>query len=320
LTSVDWARNDPLEGGEALALAARTAVLIVHYGNPDLTSRAIRAVLEGSVKPGAVVVVDNDPLPYHVPQAPTPAQAFLLVRPDHNTGFAGGVSVGLEALSRSGLSCEFVWLLNNDARPEPDALGPLIEAIYRRDGKALVSSRVIDESDGAPWFERPNFQPWRLETSHNRTARTADDEVVISGRVNWREAAYLPGCSLLLSISELDRLGGLDQSFFMYGEDVDLAIRAQRAGCSLVVARRSIVLHSPSSSSSDARRERYIARATLQITIRYFPLLVAPAVLAGVITGFKRALQRREAWRLTSRIRGYADAIRWRWTTRISRG
>jgi len=289
-------------------LAARTHVIIVHYGDVGLTQRAVESVLTGSARPGLIVVVDNGPGEYPEPGGDSAAR-LIVARPGRNTGFAGGVAVGIESLPQdtSGL----IWLLNNDAITDRDALRELLATARRAHGRALVSSLVLDESTGAVWFERPRFLPWRLESRHWRfRGQHLPDDVEVGRVVSWRSVPYLPGCSLLIPDQLLRSIGGLDRSFFMYGEDVDLSIRALRLGYGLVLSRRSIVHHRTSSGTSPAERERMISEASFRLTAKHYPWLLPIALAGAVATGCKRAVARRELWWLTTRLQGYRAAMK----------
>ncbi len=235
------------------------------------------------------------------------ASDVIVVRPGRNTGFAGGVRLGLQAAAP--IETRHVWLFNNDAEAEPDALAELIEAALRLGERSLVSSLITNSDDEGIWFEYAVFLPWRVEGRHVPYRGVAKDDVVMSNSVGWRSVRYLPGCSLLAPMAVFAEAGDIDNSFFMYGEDVDLSLRAQRAGYSLAVARRSIVHHRASSGTNLAARERLMAETSFQITARYYPWLIPPAILGGLLTGLKRGAGRGQPWQFTSRLAGYTDAL-----------
>lgn len=288
-------------------LAARTRVIIVHYGDVGLTQRAVASVLSGSERPGLIVVVDNGPGEYPEPEGGS-AVRLIVARPGRNAGFAGGVAIGLESLSQdpSGL----VWLLNNDAIADRAALRELLATARRAEGPTLMSSLVLDESTGAVWFERPRYLPWRLESRHWRfRGEHLPDDVDVGRFASWRSVPYLPGCSLLIPDRLLASLGGLDRSFFVYGEDVDLSIRALRLGYGLVLSRRSIVRHRTSSGTHPAERERMISETSFRLTAKHYPWLLPLALVGAIATGCKRAVAHRECWWLTTRLEGYWAAM-----------
>ena len=292
--------------------AVRTRVVIVHYGQAALTDRAVASVLAGSVLPGAVVVVDNGPAEYVWAAAAAAAAAPVpvrIVRPGTNTGFAGGVAAGLAAFPEVGW--EYLWLLNNDALAGRDALSELLATMARQSGPALVSSLVIDEDTGAAWFERPRYLPWRLESRSMRLQGDGGSPDVDVGRSSsWRSVAYLPGCSLLVPDALMVELGGFDSAFFVYGEDVDLAIRAGRLGCTLVLSRRSVVRHRAGSAARPALREQMLAESGVRLTRRYYAWLLPIAIAGGLVTAMKRVVFTRQGWWMSARLKGYWAGLR----------
>jgi GT2 family glycosyltransferase len=290
-------------------MARQTRAIIVHYGDRALTAKALASIGRGSAHPGIVVVVDNGPEGMELQPADyVEAGAEVnVVRPGRNTGFAGGVRLGLRAPTL--IETRYVWLFNNDAEAQADALAELLEAQARLGERALVSSRVMNSESNDVWFEYAVFLPWRLEGRHVPYPGPLKDDVVMSSSVTWRSVRYLPGCSLLAPMAVFSEVGDLDDTFFMYGEDLDMSLRAQRAGYRLAVARRSVVHHRASSGTNVAARERLMAEASLRITARYFPWVLPPAILGGLLTGFKRGTGRRQPWQFTSRLAGYIDAL-----------
>jgi hypothetical protein len=256
------------------------------------------------------VVVDNGPGQYPDPD-PGPGGRVIVVHADRNTGFAGGVMIGIE--TRSAPAAEYLWLLNNDAVAEADALAELLAALRREGGHALISSLVEDEATGLVWSDHARFLPWRMESRHRThlVRPIHNPEEAVAGRApSWRSVPYLPGCSLLIPFDLVRSIGGLDRSFFMYGEDVDFSLRAVRAGYSLVTAGRSVVLHRTSSGTAAVVRERMISEAGFRLTAKHYRWLLPVALLGAVITGLKRVVTRHETWWLTARFRGYRDASR----------
>ena len=272
------------------------AAIVIHYGDPALTERALASLGAGSVRPAVTVVVDNAPVPLEL----LDAGEVRLLRPGSNLGFAPGVQHALASLGPG--SFRHVWLVNNDAVADPAALAELLAAAARHP-RALVSSSVIDERAGDVWFHRGRYQPWRLETRHEKVDSAGDDDLVWTERPSWRSATYLPGASLLIPAAALDEVGGLDPSFFLYGEDVDFSIRGGRAGWAFVLSRRS-------SGTPSRRRYRLMWAASTRITARYHPWLLPSAVVVALAAATKRSLASRDPWHVTQRALSIVDAAR----------
>jgi GT2 family glycosyltransferase len=174
------------------------------------------------------------------------AGSLLLVHTGGNWGFAGGNNVGVEA-ALADPDVEHVWLLNNDTVIEPDAIAELVAAVAAVGGEVLASSQVRTmENPDVIWFEGGVYSPWLATARHVSPERFA----AASHR-------YLSGCALLVSRGALLRLGLLDDTMFMYAEDVDYSAKAARAGVPLVLAPRSVVLHAGGASSGVASAFAY---------------------------------------------------------------
>lgn len=284
----------------------RTVCVIVHFGDASLTSRALQSIAAGTVRPTSVVVIDNGPDPLPPGLMPEDLNTALIT-PGSNLGFAAGVTLAIEHSRDS--EFEYAWLLNNDAVAEPGALEALLDSAQRLGGGAMVSSLILEDTGPTVWFEHARYLPWRLEGRHEASPSTGRGALIIDGAPSPWSVPYLPGCSLLIPFRLLESIGGLDPSFFLYGEDIDLCIRAQRHGWKLAIDRSSLVRHRGSSGTDPATRERLMASTSLRLTARYYPWLVPVAIPGALITGLKRAVGRRRWWWLTSRVKGYVDVV-----------
>lgn len=182
------------------------------------------------------IIVDNasDPplLPPHLP----PAASIL--RLSRNTGGSGGFNAGLrEALSRGhpGDSTELLWLIDSDARPEPDALRHLVAALDAHPDLAAVGSALLD-----PASREVYEVGGRVNCRHG--------ELEIAPPTDWPsrtlvEADYLAACSLLVRRKAVE-IAGLLPDTFLVSDDVGWCIRlARRTGGRLACVPASRVAH-----------------------------------------------------------------------------
>ena len=198
-------------------------LVIVHYGDRDLTGRTLEAV-DPAVPPARRVLVDNG-------AGWTEDGRALVLRSDRNLGFAGGANIGLAHAFAGG--ADFAWLLNNDASPEPDALAKLVESAAD-DPETIVGAIEVDPRDDdpqGPWVGRAPVLPPRLQ-GRVRSIGTSVEPV-----------DFLSGFSLIIGRSAWERIGPMDETFFHYFEDVDYSMRAVRDGVGLILDRRVQIAH-----------------------------------------------------------------------------
>jgi N-acetylglucosaminyl-diphospho-decaprenol L-rhamnosyltransferase len=156
-----------------------------------------------------------------------------------NFGYAGGINAWLRPLlAEEGWTA--IWILNPDTWPEPDALAELVAYTGKR-GKGMVGSRLmipgqfeIASSRGLKWNKLSArltgvdiFAPVSPEPDPEDVERRMDSPT---------------GPSMYVTRTCIERIGLMDESFFLYWEEVDWAIRA-KAACGVGYAHRSVVPH-----------------------------------------------------------------------------
>jgi len=169
-----------------------------------------------------------------------------------NLGFPGGNNVGIRAALSRG--AEFVVLLNNDTLVDKEFARELI-FVARRDGKiGMVTSKILffDRPERI-WFAGGDFSRWTGRSRH------AGFDEVDRGQYDQVEDIGRPcGCSLLVTRAFLEDVGLLDESLFLYGEEIDWVLRAGRKGYRCVLAPRSKVWHKWASATGGARSGTYL--------------------------------------------------------------
>jgi GT2 family glycosyltransferase len=215
-------------------------VVIVHYARDDLTDALVSDLMNVARRSvERVIVVDNgSPVPY------SPASNWAdpeVVRLPKGRGYAGAVNAG-----RQRVNGPHFLLMNNDVRLVDDPIPALLARLDT--GAALVGPRV-EFPDGRyqlSWGddlglavemrERRRQQQMRAKRGAALSAR--EEESLRARRVDW-----LSGVALLVDVSAYDSVGGFDEAFFFYFEDVDLCRRMRRAGHELWYEPAARVAH-----------------------------------------------------------------------------
>lgn len=294
-------------------LADHVTLVIAHFGPVELTQTALAAVRRGSVVPAQVTIVDNGPQPFEWHAGDVPFELRVL-RPQTNVGFAAAVNLAVQNIDREQ---GVVWVLNNDTEAEPAALEQLLIA-HENLPRSIMSSLILGP-DATPWFQRAVFLPWRLEGRHYQHpwpelgGSAAGGIRVAPPRVGPLAIHYVPFCSVLIPLALFRSVGSLDESYFVYAEDVDYCARAQLAGWRVAVATRSVVRHRISASSDAPTRAYLMAYTAALLVRRRYPWLLPCAFLGATAAGVKRVVERRGGRQLTersrARARAYLDAV-----------
>jgi GT2 family glycosyltransferase len=274
----------------------RVGAVILNWNQPALTVRCA-AHVHAQKFPGGqdVLVVDNGPTPENAAKLKRELSAGCsLLRSETNRGFAGGMNFGCRAARRIGN--EFVWLLNNDAFPEPGCLAELVAALDADPRLVGVTPTLID----ANGREQPAGARLKWDPLEHEPLSTADLEKPV-GRGFW-----ISGAAFLLRRAAFENVRGFDERFFAYWEDVDLCQQLAIAGGLLraVPTARCVHLGSASTEEGTSAFAAYmIARNAWLFLRKHVPVGRVPATGLSLLAG-----QLNHAGVL--KMRGYEDAAR----------
>jgi hypothetical protein len=163
-----------------------------------------------------------------------------------NRRFAGGNNEGLKAAL--GRGADAVMLANNDTEADPGLIRGLLWALDR-DPTAGAASPLIcfAEPRDVIWYAGAQCNP-ALGLAAHRGLREKD-------RGQYRkveETGYLTGCCLLATRKAWEKVGLLDESYFIYAEDADWSLRAREARLRLLFAPEARMWHKVSAASGAA--------------------------------------------------------------------
>jgi GT2 family glycosyltransferase len=213
---------------------ADAAVVIVDWNSGALVERCLAALARQTVQPRRTIVVDNASAIETRRRVGAHTSRVELLRLPVNLGFAGGNNRGMTLAS----DVEWIALVNPDAFPEPDWLKSLLAAATEHPEYSFFASRQVmadDPSrlDGTGDSYAVSGLAWRRD--HGRPA---------VGRREQREEVFGPcAASALYRRSAVVEVGGMDESFFCYFEDVDLAFRLRLAGHRCLYVPEAAVRH-----------------------------------------------------------------------------
>ena len=192
-----------------------------------------------------------------------------LIRTGANLGFAGGNNAGLRRAFERG--AEWALLINNDAVAEPGLADALAMAATARPDAGVLACKILFEDGQTIQYAGASFNA-RLGYSGRLTGYGEPDRRD-DGPV--RDVGRADGAALALSRAAFEQVGGLDETLFMYVEDVELSLRVRRAGFAVVYVPAARVRHKGSAASGGRASTAnlfYSTRNTIAVSERYAPL------------------------------------------------
>ncbi len=163
---------------------------------------------------------------------------------ERNRGFAATCNHG--AATATGT---LLFFLNNDLVLLPGWLEPMLAALERMPRAGLVGNVQLQHATGAVDHAGIGFDP-----------KGKPVHLTHRGASAWRRCDAVTGACFAIRHDLWRRLGGFDEGYMNGGEDVDLAFRAQEAGCTNGVALRSVVRHHVSASLGRKLRDEQNTR------------------------------------------------------------
>jgi GT2 family glycosyltransferase len=231
--------------------AGLVSVVLVNFNGLENTLMALQELrgVNWPVDDLEIVVVDNGSRGDDVARIRAAFSDVIVVEAGENLGFAAGCNRGVAASSG-----EFLAFLNNDARPDPAWISAAVEVFSADIAIGAVASRVLDDSGtlvdfidaGLTWFGK-GYKPFVGETAGTL------------GMVE-KDVLFGTGSAMFVRRSAFNLLGGFDERFFMFYEDVDLGWRLNLAGLRCRYVPTSVAYHRHHGSAGEyaSYKEEYL--------------------------------------------------------------
>jgi len=244
----------------------RVFIIILNYNGKDVIKKCLASVFRNDYPDFEVVVVDNNSADGSLEAAKNNFSKAHFIKNEANLGFSAGNNVGIRfALERM---AEYVLLLNNDTEVEKDFLEKLVAVAENNSEIGIVSPIIFNGQDKQVWFSGGQIKWFTMKAMHDQKpiART------------WYETGYVSGCAMLVKANVFKTVGLLDEDLFLYWEDVDFSVRAQREGFKTVMVADSWVYHFEKSAQNLKNKTYWLVVSGLTFFKKNTPAILKPWV------------------------------------------
>jgi GT2 family glycosyltransferase len=276
---------------------ARASIVIPNWNGHRWLPGCLDSITRQQLAPDEVIVVDNGSTDGSLEYLRAAHGTVQILELGRNTGFAHAVNRGLQAARG-----ELVALVNTDVVLDPDWLRRMTDALNADPGVASIACKMLEL--GNPGFVYDAGDVLRRDGACDQRGRFGRDD----GR--WDTPGEVFGAcagAALYRRSALNAVGGFDERYFAYLEDVDLSLRLRMAGwrCRYEPA---VALHSGEGSSHQlAGAHHYLVqRNTMLLIGKAFPLRWLPLVAYRQASWLREAVRER---RLLSHLRASAAGL-----------
>ncbi len=285
-------------------------IVIVSYNTKDLLRRCLESVFSSINVTFTVCVVDNKSTDGSVTMVKEEFPQVHLIANVENVGYPAANNQGLHRVGfREGefeQAPDYGLLLNPDTEMQPDVLGKVIAYANNNEKIGVLGPKLV-RLDGTldmacrRSFPTPEVSFYRLvglsklfpkHRTFGRYNLTYLDEDEIS------EVDSVVGAFMLVRKQAIEKVGFLDESFFMYGEDLDWAYRIKAVGYNVIYYPEVTVLHVKRASSRQFPRSKVEFWRAMEIFYRKYYAANTPAIFHCLIILIVRILATLMQWQI----------------------
>lgn len=228
-------------------------ILLVNWNATEHALACLSSLQSLSYPNYKTLVIDNASSGTSADAIAAAYPSIPLLRLPYNLGFTGANNVGfLYALDRG---ADFVYLLNTDTWVDPDFLLEAIKVATSTPDIGIVGSKVLH----ADRPDRLQFAGGRVNLTTGYNGRPFGYNQIDRGQYDHIvDIDWVTGCAMLVSRPCLEVTGAFDDTFFAFHEDIDLCLRARRAGFRVVMSPESRVWHKGGGSLGDVVSESHM--------------------------------------------------------------
>ena len=217
-------------------------IVIVNWNGRTLLERCLHALAKEEDVQQRIFVVDNGSEDGSLAYLAEHWPAVHVIPLGWNAGVAAGNNAGIRAALATDVTS--ILLLNNDAVVCSGSLPALTRAIERPGAWAATPKIVYRSDPNLIWSAGGHFN-WYRGTACDRGTNAVD-----SGQFDEAEfVEYSNTCCLLIKREVFEKVGMMDESYYMYMDDADFSARMQRAKKGIVYEPAAVVLHDVQASS-----------------------------------------------------------------------
>ena len=243
---------------ETRSAAPAGTVIVVTYNSRDKISACLEAIL-AQAPALKVVVIDN--------ASPDHSAAFIAERFPAVELIANGQNVGFGAACNQGFAVaegEVVYLVNPDAHVEPGSFETALTYLREHPAVGIVGGKLVDEDGGRapsarlfPSLINKFLTLSGLAARFPRHRFLARPDYAWFGHDDVMAVDWVPGAFTAIRRADLDRLGGFDERFFLYFEEVDLCRRFGQGGAHVVFHPGCVAAHEGGASSRTVKTTEF---------------------------------------------------------------
>lgn len=194
----------------------KIAAVVLNWKNPEATLNCVYELM-AFFDSSDIYIVDNNSLDHSLSMFERYLNNCNVISNIENTGYTGGNNIGLKSVFLDDYDAALV--LNNDVIPKfSKNFRTVLSALYTVNPKVVIGVEVYNLSGKIIYPQLPGF-----------LFKSIFDACGID-----KSMKIICGCAIFITRETFNSIGGFDESFFMYCEELEYSIRATKSGCHIV--------------------------------------------------------------------------------------
>ncbi|MBI3255880.1 MAG: glycosyltransferase family 2 protein [Candidatus Andersenbacteria bacterium] len=255
----------------------KLSIIIVNYKTAPLTAALVESLLKDDLPKGTeIIVVDNGSGDESVSFLRSDYPEIMVIDNRENKGLAAGVNAGL-AIARG----QHYLVLNPDMIALPGAVATLTSFMDGHSDVGMAAGKLISPNGKLQYSCYRYYKPMTIVYRRTPLGRTAQGKATIAqflmkdfDHKEVRDVDWLMGACLMARREVVKKIGGMDEQFFLYFEDVDWCRRVWEAGWRVTYVPQAMFSHfHQRSSDGNSITKLFTSRPTrehIKSAVKYF--------------------------------------------------
>ena len=222
-------------------MAGSVNLFVLNWNGRDLTLDCLSS-LEKVIYPNVKIhIIDNGSSDNSVVSIRNKFPDYEIIELAENHGFAKGNNTGFQSVKQK---ADYTIFLNNDTIVDPNFIDPLVNELEAISNVKQTAPKIFyEDKKEYIWFAGGIISLWTGVIRHSGIRKK--DSSKFSQK---RKIDYATGCCVCMRTVDFESIGMFDESFLLYGEDVDLSLRFSNQGGEILFVPESKIWHKVSAS------------------------------------------------------------------------